>query len=176
MDLMFSELIEYDMATLRPWLPDEVENILDIGAGLAAIDVRLYEVYPDAYFYLLDKPGFDARYGLETVGVFYTSFAQANMLLRKNGVPPKQYEFVEAQEDYSIEVEGIDFCLSLFSWGWHYPLGAYVDAVAQAVVEGGTLILDVRNREGEEDLLDYFAKLGSIPLFDGHREVYRRVY
>jgi len=167
-------LIDYDLALLRPHLPRKAGRILDIGSGLAAIDIGLHQLYPAAHFYLLDRTELNVEYGIETEQAFYNSQAMAQELLRTNGVPLGQIHLLEATPDYKIGVNGVDLAISLFSWGWHYPLGAYAKAVAGAVTPGGVLIVDVRNWEGKDLLLKAFDLESWVMLQDGERCVYRR--
>ena len=172
--LAYSQLVDYDLALMRPYLPSKAGRILDIGAGIGAIDVRLHELYPAAHFYLLDKTGLDVEYGTETEQRFYSSQVVARELLKRNGVPEKQVHLLEATDDYRIGVDRVDLVVSLFSWGWHYPLGAYAAAVSQAAVKGGILILDVRNVEGKALLEKAFRMKASVVLQDGWRCFYER--
>lgn len=172
---MFSALIEYDMALIRPWLPLEVDRVLDIGSGMAGIDARLHELYPAAHFYLLDGSDVNVQYGTEAERNLYNSQAAAVRMLAMNGVPREQVHLLEVTPDYAIGEEDFDLALSLFSWGWHYPLGAYAEAVIGATVPGALLIVDVRNREGEEELLEGFEFLRKVNLEDGARCFYRRL-
>lgn len=174
LDLAYSQLIDYDLALMRPHLPQEARRILDIGSGLAAIDVRLHQIYPDAHLYLLDQTGLNVEYGVETDQAFYNSQAVARDLLRANGVPLDQIHLLDATPDYAIGVEDVDLALSLFSWGWHYPLGAYAEAVAGAVAPGGILIVDVRNSEGDGLLWEAFDLESWVEIQDGERRFYRR--
>jgi SAM-dependent methyltransferase len=171
LDLMFSEMIEYDMALIRPFLPIEASRI---GCGIAAIDARLLQVYPAAEFWLLDRSGLDVRYGREAEHAFYSNMRAAYRMMGRHGALAEQVHLLDAGDDYSIAAERIDVALSLFSWGWHYPLDTYMAAVAEAVRPGGTLIADVRNWEGKEALLEYFDIIGKLKLFDGHRCVFAR--
>lgn len=175
LDLMLSELVEYDMATMRPFLPNEVENVLDIGCGIAALDARLYQCYPDAHFYLLDRSGLCVEYGTKTDQVFYNSLYTAQRLMLINGAPLGQIHLLEANEDYEIATQEVfDLVVSTVAWGWHWPLGAYADEVIRLTGPGALLIVDVRNDEGEEKLLEAFSLEHSVKLFDGERRFYRR--
>ena len=174
LSLAFSQLIDYDLALMRPYLPQDAKCILDIGSGLAAINARLHQLYPDAQFYLLDRTDLTVEYGIETEQAFYNSQGVARELLRANGVKLGQVHLLEATPGYEIGVDGVDLALSLFSWGWHYPLGAYAKAVARAVIAGGLLIVDVRNCEGEALLLEAFDLKASVVIQDGERRFYRR--
>jgi len=174
LSLAYSQLIDYDLALIRPHLPCEAERILDIGSGLAAIDIRLYQIYPDAHFYLLDQTDLNVEFGIETDQVFYNSQAVALKLLRNNDMLLDRVHLLEATPDYEIGIGNVDLALSLFSWGWHYPLGAYAKAAAGAIVPGGLLVVDVRNREGEDLLLEAFDLEAAVELQDGERRFYRR--
>ena len=176
LDLTFSEIVEYDMALMRPWLPEEAHRILDVGSGLAAIDARLNQVYPEADFYLLDKTAVvDVGYGMETEQEFYTSQITAQRLLAWGGIDLGRVHVMEATQNYTVDASEFDLVVSLFSWGWHYPIGAYAEAVGAATVPSAILIVDIRNWEGEETLLNYFEELARIELLDGHRCVYERI-
>ena len=175
LDLTFSEIVEYDMALMRPWLPPDARRILDVGSGIAAIDARLNQIYPGADFYLLDKAAVaDVRYGMETEQEFYTSQITAQRLLSWSGIDLGRVHTMEATPSYTVDASEFDLVVSLFSWGWHYPIGAYAEAVGEATVPGAILIADIRNWEGGEILLDYFKELSMIELLDGHRCVYER--
>lgn len=175
MDTMFSALIEYDLALIRPWLPPEVSKVLDIGSGVAGIDARLHGLYPDAHVYLLDGSDVNVQYGTETEHNLYNSQAAALRLMLKNGAPAEQVHLMKPTPEYTIDGGGFDLVLSLFSWGWHYPLGAYAEAVAAATVPGALLIVDVRNLEGEEKLEGTFEFVCKVDLEDGARYFYRRL-
>jgi len=176
LDLTFCEIVEYDMALMRPWLPEDARRILDVGSGLAAIDARLNQVYPEADFYLLDKTAVvDVGYGMETEQEFYTSQITAQRLLAWGGIDLGRVHVMEATQNYTVDASEFDLVVSLFSWGWHYPIGAYAEAVGAATVPSAILIVDIRNWEGEETLLNYFEELARIELLDGHRCVYERI-
>jgi len=175
LDLTFCEIVEYDMALMRPWLPEMAHKILDVGSGIAAIDVRLNQRYPDAEFYLLDKTAMaDTKYGAQTKQEFYTSQTVAQRLLSWGGIDLDRVHTLEATPDYAVGASEFNLVISLFSWGWHYPVGAYAEAVGRATVPGGILITDVRNWEGEDVLLDYFKELTKLELLEGYRCVYER--
>jgi SAM-dependent methyltransferase len=168
------EFYEYDMALMRPWLPEKAETVLDVGAGIGAIDARLNEIYPEAHFYLLDRTGLDVEYGQHAEHIYYNSQEAARQLLSWNGVDLERVHMIDATDDYAVPVKEVDLVLSIFSWGWHYPVGTYAEAVGEATKAGGTLIMDVRNWEGKDVLKRYFRELARIEMFSAHRCVYRR--
>ncbi|MBI3300257.1 MAG: hypothetical protein HYZ75_18990 [Elusimicrobia bacterium] len=157
----FVRSIVEDFETLKPFLPTRARAILDIGCGVAGIDVLLHRHYAvdsgGPQFYLVDKSEVAAKiyYGLEPKAAFYNSLDAAQQLLAANGVPPWKVRALWSRDDGLIDVASgaVDLVVSLLSWGHHYPVETYLDAVWAALATGGALILDVRNGTGGEDAL-----------------------
>jgi hypothetical protein len=109
-----------DYQTIRPFLPEEVEIILDIGCGMAGVDVLLRRHYPEAKLWLLDGDGDEQRDGWnETLGAF-SSRAAADELLAANGTQADRWIDVNTPEALQA-----DLVISFASWGFHYPLDTY---------------------------------------------------
>lgn len=109
-----------DFAMIEPWLPAVVDSILDIGCGMAGIDVLLKRRYPWARLILMDGEGTRARYGWNERCEPYSSRLAAEALLAANGVA--SYEWIEAGTKRELRA---DLVVSLLSWGFHYPLKTY---------------------------------------------------
>lgn len=146
---------EYDR--IKRFLPDTCRRVLDVGCGVAGIDVLLHRHYdrdPTLQFYLLDKTGTSENvyYGFEKHGAFYNSLDVARELLVRNGVPRENVHCLDATPDYRIDVEtGVDLVISLLSWGFHYGVSTYLEPVHRVLRPGGHLIIDVRKGVGGED-------------------------
>lgn len=109
-----------DFAIIAPHLPDTVGSILDIGCGLAGIDVYLKRKYPDAHLTLLDSDGVTSNVGLTDAGGAGGSRECAESLLAANGIKPDRWLNIGTNEPLVA-----DLVISLLSWGFHYPLTAY---------------------------------------------------
>lgn len=155
-------LYQRDMAqefqTLTAALPRACSTILDIGCGVAGIDVLLDRHYagqaPDIY--LLDKSHVERSvyYLFRPRAAFYNSLEVAKSLLMSNGIPPQRIHLLDASEEYDIAVDAsIDLVISLLSWGFHYPVDAYIDRVHALLTEHGVAILDVRKGTDGMDTL-----------------------
>jgi SAM-dependent methyltransferase len=157
--------MEYDYASLSGFLPVSAGRILDIGCGLAAIDVYLYRHYrngPPPELFLLDRTELTGmpRYGLKTNGEFYNSLAVARRVLSRNGIPKDQVKIFAATADYSLPDCEFDLVVSLASWGFHYPVETYLDSVWRRLRPGGRIVIDVRTDSGgEKTLAKYFSRL-----------------
>ncbi len=126
--------IAADYGHILPFLPPRADRILDIGCGMAGIDVLLKRHYPAAELWLLDGDGDEPRNGWNrTLGAF-SSRAAADELLAANGVRADRWIDVNTKEALKA-----DLVISLASWGYHYPISTY-DVT-------GFCIADLRKRE-----------------------------
>jgi SAM-dependent methyltransferase len=155
--------------TIRDHLPERPAAVLDIGCGIAGIDVLLHRHYgrpTDVEFHLLDKSHVEASvfYHFRDRAAFYNSLEHATRFLVDNGVPAERIFAHEVRDDGKIPGEGaFDLVISLISWGFHYPVGVYVEQVAQRLRPGGRLILDVRkNTDGMETLVRHLPNSSVI--------------
>ncbi|MEN8162918.1 MAG: class I SAM-dependent methyltransferase [Acidobacteriota bacterium] len=154
----FVRMIEEDYASMRPSLPSEAMRILDVGCGVAGIDVLLFRHYrqaPDLEFFLLDQTNSrsDLRYGFSSGAEFYNSLQISKRMLGVNGVNTANVRLIEARESREIPVGNLDLVISIASWGFHYPVSDYLEQVYEALKPGGKLILDVRTGQGQEKAL-----------------------
>lgn len=130
------EIVE-DFAAIEPHLPAEVGSILDIGCGMAGIDVFLKRKYPKAKLWLLDGDSDSHhKYGFKRKSVPYNSPAATAALLKANGVGFDRW--IDAGTKEKLEA---DLIVSLLSWGFHYPLDTYQVS--------GLCIADLRNEYEE---------------------------
>lgn len=148
--------MEKEYESIKDFLPPICSRILDIGCGIAGIDVLLYEHYSNEgiEFFLLDKSAVEENiyYDYEEKGAFYNSLELSEETLVRNGVDRNRIHLLEASEGSGIDIEKpVDLALSLLSWGFHYPVGTYLEQVHGVLDVGGVLILDVRKGTGGLD-------------------------
>lgn len=156
-DKEISTLIEADIASFRDWLPDAPSKILDIGCGLALIDVALHSHYncdKRINYYLCDETRLDKlRYGYASDLCFYNSLDYATQLLIDHGLAAEQLNIVRATAKAVSQLANIGLLISLKSWGFHYPLDVYLDEVHRVMAIGAVAIVDVRHRTPGKELL-----------------------
>ena len=160
-------LNEYE--DIKSWLPAKASTILDIGCGVGGIDVLLHRHYDcdqSTEFYLLDKTSTNKKiyYGFRGDGAFYNSLEVTELLLSQNGIPRENIHLLEVTPDYRIDIgTDVDLVISLISWGFHYPVSAYVDEVHNTLRQGGHLLIDVRKGTGgEKELEQRFAEVQTV--------------
>lgn len=157
-----------DLNEILPHAPQDVCSILDIGCGIAGIDAALATHFSalTPRVVLLDKSAIDDRvyYDFHDRASWYNSLEAARETLLANGVNEKSLTLLNAEEDGRIQYDGsFDLIISLISWGFHYPIGVYLEEVKRLLAPCGVLILDVRtSSDGEAILRNNFSSVSRI--------------
>lgn len=114
--------VEEDYKGMLPHLPEKVGKILEIGCGMAGIQVFLKQKYPDAVLELLDgdKVSNAGGAGYSNNPDVYNSRKHTEMLLNANGVTVSRWHDL-----YTKELLEADLIISMASLGYHYPLNTY---------------------------------------------------
>jgi len=159
--------IEYE--TIRDHLPQTCQNILDIGCGMAGIDIFLFQHYQsdtNIDYFLFDKTEINRKvfYGYKEKSAFYNSLILAKRFLTLNGIDESKIHTMEVPSNNKISIDiSFDLVISLISWGFHYPLSQYLDDVYELLNDGGTLILDLRKTTQDKAVLqDRFDSVKQI--------------
>jgi len=140
---------------------------LDIGCGVAGIDVLLSQHYNgNVEIFLIDKTKVDKKlyYNFEKRGSFYNSLQISKSILTANGVNRNKIHLQEATENNEIRFnQNFDIVISLISWGFHYLVSTYLDRVYIKMNKNGIRIIDVRKNTNSEK--DIEKNLAIIKLF-----------
>jgi SAM-dependent methyltransferase len=168
--------LSVEFETIRPHLPPEPPRILDVGCGLAGIDVLISRFYePESVeLWLLDRNAVEDRvwYGFEERGAAYSRFDATASFLSDNGVDVDALHMIDIDTTPWPSRERFDVVISLISWGFHYPVSTYLDAVADTLHPDGVVILDVRDDSGGfESLQSRFAQTTVVQHFRKHSRV-----
>lgn len=167
----FKELQE-DYLGVKNALPPKVENILDVGCGMAGIDLFLYYHYRnlEPNLFLIDKEGTsEIFYGFKQEAAFYNSFELATEFLQINGVPRNKIHIIDVSTDPFPINQTFDLVVSFISWGFNYPAGTYIEDVHSALSLEGSLIIDVRKAtNGESELKRKFQHVSVISEHKKH--------
>ena len=171
--------MEQEYRSIAGVLPDNCKSILDIGCGLAGIDLHLYKHYKGRgvapRVHLLDKTATESNvyYGFKRTGAFYNSLKLSRAMLIDNGILSEDITLIEVPDSDRPKLpDSCDLVISLISWGFHYPVSLYLDDVVDALSESGVLILDVRIDTDGLDLLSRAFRQVTT-LLETHK--YRRV-
>ncbi len=158
----FVQDMEKEFMVIKDYLPTKINTILDIGCGVAGIDIFLSRYYDNNIkIFLIDKTEIDKNvyYYFKKRGSFYNSLQISREMLENSGVNKQNIMLQEANDKNEINFKNtFDIVISLISWGHHYPVSTYLDQVYNKMNKKGILILDIRkNTAGEEDIKRKFG-------------------
>lgn len=155
----YAEACRIDFEAMRPWLLKG--DVLDIGCGLATTSTMIAK-YCGGKLHLLDGTGMaERRINYGPTMEPYNDRSMTELMLSANGITNFEWHDIGA-----TELPVVENVVSLISWGWHYPVSTYLEAVAKALPIGGRLILDLRPGKGGEVELDkYFEHIANYRGF-----------
>ncbi len=144
-----------DFWMLLPFLPVHCENILDIGCGMAGIDLFLYLHYcRNVRLQLMDGTGdTDVKFGFNSRLSPYNHMGITRKFLLMNQVAAGHIHLHPIDPNTTIPC---DLIISLLSWGFHYPASTYCDLAKRSLKSGGILVLDIRKGTDYDCLQDNF--------------------
>ncbi|MCK9325312.1 MAG: hypothetical protein M0P69_07425 [Bacteroidales bacterium] len=149
--------------SIRDYLPERCGRILDIGCGVAGINIHLSEHYNgEPEICLMDKTKTEDRiiYGFTDNPSYYNSLDTAEAVLFKNGVSQHKIKKLEIPTDFP---KGVDFVLSTYAWGFHFPVQTYLQDVYASMNKGARLIITVReDTDGLKVLKECFGNMTYI--------------
>jgi hypothetical protein len=137
--------------------------ILDIGSGVAVIDLLLASYLPKSKFYLLDKEGFEFYPGVYYDPNYpeYNSWGPVHDAISATNLDPNRFNMISPSSDIP---EQVDCITSYLSYCWHYPKDTYWDLVMSKLKVGGTLILDVRTLPDRDIVAEISKDMNSEPV------------
>ena len=156
-----------DFKSIEKVLPKKPERILDIGSGMAVINLFVYEKsMSEPEIWLLDKEGesniWIAGYQSSSEEFsHYNSFGAAIKALCMNGVKTNKIKTVNVSTDNFPDEVDFDVIYSFLSWGFHFSVEEYLDQSYKALKVGGVLILDARKGTNAKEILT--EKFGKQP-------------
>lgn len=128
------------------------KTILDIGSGLAVIDVFLARLGTIKTVHLMD--GDDSRAeklnGFHHVTPAWYPVATGVAVVKAN--VSEDVEVHGHVEDPDLDIK-VDMIISTRAWGHHFPISAYLDLAVRALNPGGCIIVDIRRKTtGYDDM------------------------
>lgn len=139
---------ERTFESMKPWLPAQVENFLDIGCGLGGVAIHVARHYPGAVAHLIDGAGEIGKWtSYREDGKPWADVRVAVRLFRKHC--PAAEVLAHPPLDSAV-VPPCELVYSNCSWGHHYPIDTYLGLAGRVLKPGGRLIVDLRlGRVGE---------------------------
>jgi hypothetical protein len=145
-------------------------TIIDIGSGIAVVDLLLYSYIPNSTFYLVDK----VQRNLNSLGdelpktpflennyPFYNDWDIVTEAIKASGFDQERFKFLQPSDQFPEDVDAIT---SYFSWCFHYPKETYWDRAMYSLKKGGKLILDIRPLHEKDVIEEISEQIGSKPV------------
>jgi len=164
LDESVQNLFEKEYETIKNFLPSNALNILDIGCGLAILDIFLAQNYEKPNFFLIDKNKVDLKikYGFSKNYESYNNLNETKKILLANNILDEQIFLKNAEEKIDINKK-MDLVLSIKSMAFHYPLENYLDLLKRVCTKNTEFIFDISTERYQLDSLSqYFEKINVI--------------
>ena len=164
LDVSVQNLFEKEYETIKNFLPSNASNILDIGCGLAILDIFLAQNYEKPNFFLIDKNKVDLKikYGFSKNYESYNNLNETKKILLANNILDEQIFLNNAEEKIDINKK-MDLVLSIKSMAFHYPLENYLDLLKRVCTKNTEFIFDISTERYQLDSLSqYFEKINVI--------------
>lgn len=166
------------LTTLLQYLPRAAEAVLDVGCGMGGLGLLLADHYRWENTPIRDVP-FLVRLGLldgsdsvrNIAGhrpIGYQPFSEHNRPWNDATLPAdrfRQFGFdARALTPADDDWEPQDVIVSTRSWGFHYPVDAYLHRARHAVKPGGIVALEIRHgTDGAAKMQAHFRLVGEEP-------------
>ena len=175
LDESVQNLFEKEYETIKNFLPSNASNILDIGCGLAILDIFLAQKYEKPNFFLIDKNKVDLKikYGFSKNYESYNNLNETKKVLLANNILDEQIFIKNAEEKIDINKK-MDLVLSIKSMAFHYPLENYLDLLRRVCTQNTEFIFDISTERYQLDSLsEYFEKIDVIYEEDSQQPLKR---
>lgn len=146
--------------TIEPiFIKYHIFSVLDIGCGLAVMDIMLAKFAHVHTFHLLDGIGKGPKQQYTASAVEPWGSVHWGYDLMRANVPEDvsitKHVVADRQDteraNRNLEVP-VDMVMSLRSWGHHYPTSTYAELASRSLKSGGLLLLDIRAREDKQEM------------------------
>jgi hypothetical protein len=148
-------------------IPDGAK-IVDIGSGVAVVDLLLYSYVPKSTFYLVDYDSWTITQDNSPPFVSfsdsypsYNSWSPVIDAIKTSKFDANRFHILNTSDKFPDDV---DVITSYFSWCFHYPKSTYWDRVMNSLKIGGKLIIDVRPLHGNDVIGEISEELKCTPI------------
>ena len=149
------KLFYKEFETFKRYLPNSVENIMDIGCGLGIINIYLNEFFEKKpVFFLLDKNKVDRKitYGFSSNYESYNDLNETKNILLENNIDTSCMYLFDVEKQFVI-TKKMDLVISLKSMGYHYPINTYIELLRNCCTKDTVFIFDIGDNQYDENYL-----------------------
>ena len=149
------ELFLKEFETFKHFLPNSVNNIMDIGCGLGIINIYLNKFFEKKpTFFLLDKNRIDRKikYGFSSNYESYNDLNETKNILIENDIDSGFIYLFDVEKQFQINKK-MDLVISLKSMGYHYPINKYIELFRNCCTKDTVFIYDTGDNQYDENYL-----------------------
>ena len=171
------ELFLKEFETFKHFLPNSVNNIMDIGCGLGIINVYLNNFFgKKPIFFLLDKNRIDKKikYGFSSNYESYNDLNETKNILLENDIDSSSLYLFDVEKKFQINKK-MDLVISLKSMGYHYPINTYIELFRNCCTKDTVFIYDIGDNQYDENYLETIFDNVKIIYEEKTNNVLRRV-
>ncbi|MDA9694895.1 hypothetical protein N9U24_00385 [Candidatus Pelagibacter sp.] len=171
------KLFYKEFETFKKYLPNSVENIMDIGCGLGIINIYLNEFFEKKpVFFLLDKNKVDRKitYGFSSNYESYNDLNETKNILLENNIDTSSMYLFDVEKQFVI-TKKMDLVISLKSMGYHYPINKYIELLRNCCTKDTVFIFDIGDNQYDENYLKTFFEDIKIIYEEKTNNVLRRL-
>jgi hypothetical protein len=156
-------VLQKDFIPSLPALPHEINNILNIGAGVGLFDIYLKGLYPNVNLNFIELDEYDEISHFDLRLEKLEGKINAITLLKENLDENNVHKFniFKPEEAVYIEDSSIDLVLSFRSWSFLYPVETYSKIVQKILTKNGKIICDVL-KSNYDKFSEYFNIISDI--------------
>ena len=152
----FTELLRY-LNGFRP------NRLADIGCGYGFFSFAAAKHF-ECDVELIDIETSENRhFGFEEVGAAYSNLQKAARFLSDNGISEQKIRTTNPMKDDLNAIQPVDMIVSLLACGFHFPIDGYMPFFEEKLVDGGRLIMDLRNSQAS-DQIKQLSALGTVDI------------
>ena len=170
----YQDNLESEFKMLEEHLPAGDFNIMDIGCGMAGIDLMIYR-HRKCNMLLIDKNEVTdgIYYGMSEKPCSYSNLVLMLDFLKSNGVNPEHMCISNADNPpYCCPLIKFDVIISLIACGFHFSVTKYLKFILSSLKPDGVLILDIRDNTGQEIALrEFFNNETVIRKYDKYKRL-----
>lgn len=167
-----------EIKTFKNYLPNSVNNVMDIGCGLGIINIYLNKIFNNKLnFFLLDKNRVDRKikYGFSHNYESYNDLIETKNILLNNNFKNSCIKLINVENKIIINKK-IDLVISLKSMGYHYPLEIYLNLFKKCCSKNTIFIFDVNEKYYKKNIIEKYFKTYKVIYEEKSIQSLKRLY
>ena len=170
-----SKIILNEFEEIKPYLHKDINQILDIGAGLGLIDILLNNYLNKvSNFTLIDRNFISKKikYGFSKDYEGYNLLKKTEFFLIRNGLDKNQIKLIDTNHDINL-INKFDLIISLISMGYHYPVDNYLNILKHNSHKETIFIFDLADEHNKvEEIKILFEKVHVLKVVNKrHKQI-----